>query len=227
MFNKDNFIKKIFPFERFLILIIIIICLFITKSIFLILFFTILTLLLFIITDKSIKVYVESLKKIIPLLLIYLIIYIIVLRKYNILFNLVLLYKILIIIILLKIYFLYTNFKEFHYGIYEILFPFKIFNIDIYKISLDFCLSFYFIKCFIDSFEYVNNAQLLSGTRKYNLKNYILPMIISSINKLNQKVENLKIDLYNVNKTRSNVISKILLILFIILFIVCIFKEVM
>ena len=223
--TKNNFIKRVTPLERLLILIIICLCLITAKSIYLILFITTLTLILLLITDKNIKIYVKSLKKVIPLLLIYLIIYIIVLRKYNILFNLVLLYKILIILILVKIYLLNTSFKDMHYGVYKIINPLKRFNIDTSKISLDFVLSLYFIKCFMGSFESISYSQKLSGVRKYNIKNYFLPVIVCSINKMNQRIENLKISFYNVNKN-SNIKSKILLILFIILFIVSVFKEV-
>ncbi len=224
--TKNNFIKRVAPLERLLILIIICLCLIIAKSIYLILFITTLTLILLLITDKNIKIYVKSLKKVIPLLLIYLIIYIIVLRKYNILFNLVLLYKILLILILVKIYLLNTSFNEIHYGIYKIINPLKRIHIDTYKISLDFVLSLYFIKCFMDSFESISDSQKLSGVRKYNIKNYVFPVIVCSINKMNQRIENLKISFYNINEKTSNIKSKILLILFIILFIVCMFKEV-
>ena len=72
---QDNIIKKITPKERLLILLILIFCVMISKSIFLILFLTTLILILMIKTEKSVRYYVKALKKVSPLLLIYLVLY--------------------------------------------------------------------------------------------------------------------------------------------------------
>lgn len=221
---QDNFIKKISPIVRIIILLIHILCLLMAKSIFLILFITTLTLILFLITNEKINIYIKTLKKIGLLLLIYIFTYIIMFRYYNALSIVILLYKSIVIVFLIKIFLLNTNFREMHEGIYGLLLPFKRFNIE--KFSLTIVMSLYYIKCLSDSFDNVKRAQILCGKRKFNIKNYFLPAIICSINKLNKKEENLKIEFYKLNYKNSNMRSKILLVLFIVLFIVCIIKEV-
>ena len=222
--NQDNIIKKITPKERLLILLILIFCVMISKSIFLILFLTTLILILMIKTEKSVRYYVKALKKVSPLLLIYLVLYIIMLRRYSFLPNLTLLYKLLLITILIEIYVLNTDFKGFNCGIYGILKPLERF-LNVEKLSHNLSLSIYYVKCLLDSFVNIKYSQIKNGKRVFNIKNYLLPIFMNSIEKLTSKDETLKMTFFRVDN-KSNIISKIFMVLFIIIFVVCIFKEV-
>ena len=221
---QDNIIKKITPKERLLILLILIFCVMISKSIFLILFLTTLILILMIKTEKSVRYYVKALKKVSPLLLIYLVLYIIMLRRYSFLPNLILLYKLLLITILIEIYVLNIDFKEFNCGIYGILKPLERF-LNVEKLSHSLSLSIYYVKCLLDSFDNIKYSQIKNGKRVFNIKNYLLPIFMNSIEKLTSKDETLKMTFFRVDN-KSNIISKIFMVLFIIIFVVCIFKEV-
>ncbi len=221
---QDNIIKKITPKERLLILLILIFCVMISKSIFLILFLTTLILILMIKTEKSVRYYVKTLKKVSPLLLIYLVLYIIMLRRYSFLPNLILLYKLLLIAILIEIYVLNTDFKGFNSGIYGILKPLERF-LNVEKLSHNLSLSIYYVKCLLDSFDNIKYSQIKNGKRVFNIKNYLLPIFMNSIEKLTSKDETLKMTFFRVDN-KSNIISKIFMVLFIIIFVICIFKEV-
>ena len=221
---QDNIIKKITPKERLLILLILIFCVMISKSIFLILFLTTLILILMIKTEKSVRYYVKTLKKVSPLLLIYLVLYIIMLRRYSFLPNLILLYKLLLIAILIEIYVLNTDFKGFNSGIYGILKPLERF-LNVEKLSHNLSLSIYYVKCLLDSFDNIKYSQIKNGKRVFNIKNYLLPIFMNSVEKLTSKDETLKMTFFRVDN-KSNIISKIFMVLFIIIFVICIFKEV-
>ena len=61
---SNNFITKISPSVRIVALFLLILCLLLAKSIYLILFITILTIILIIIIDEKVNIYVNMLKKI-------------------------------------------------------------------------------------------------------------------------------------------------------------------
>lgn len=223
---SSNFIIKISPMVRIISLAILIFGLLITKSIYLILFITTLTLLLCLVSGKKVNLYVKAIKNVLPILLIFLLAYIIILKRYDIFSVLLLIYQIINITILIKILFLNINFIDLYEGLYGIFFPVEKMNINIKKLCLDVSLAIYFIKFLIESKENIKFAQKLNGKSTLNIKNYFLPRIIYATNKLDLLKENLKIKFYNFEYKKSNFKSKIVLIIFTIFLILLIFKEV-
>lgn len=223
---QNNFITKISQNLRIIILILIILNLFLAKSIYLILFITTLTFIFFIITDKKTNLCVNILKKIIILLLIFLVGYIIVLRYYNLNFVILLLYKLAITIILIEIFLFNTSFNELHNGLYTVFLPLKRFNVDVEQMSFNVTLVIYFFEFFYESREKIINAQVTRGKKTISLINFIFPCIICSINELEKLQENLKIKFYKLNRKSADLRSKAILILFLLFFVICVFKEV-
>ncbi|MBE5820748.1 MAG: hypothetical protein E7310_08105 [Clostridiales bacterium] len=222
----NNFIKGISPGVRLISLILLILSLLIANSIYLIIFITILTFILMIIKDKKVNMYVNTPKSDIMLLLITLLGYIIIIREYNIFTLVLILFKLIIILFLIKVFIVDISFKELHEGIYMILKPIKIPNINIEKLSFDFTSSIFFIKYLISSEKEIKIIQTINGKRKLNFKNKFFPMLMFSVNKLESLQNNLKIKLYQLNNKKMNIRSKIVLVLTIIFFVVSIIKEV-
>lgn len=223
---QNNIIGKITPSIRLIILLILIINLFLANSIYLISFITILILILFMITDKKVNVYVKFLKKTFLLLLFFFLIYIIIFRQYDILNIVIIIYKLVLADILIKIFLLNIDFRGIHQALYGCLLPLKKSKINIEIFSLDLTLSIYFVKFLLESNDKIKVIQEINGRNVKNIKNYLIPRFIYSINELEKLKENLKIKFYNLNYKKSNFCSKFLLVAFVIFFIVCVFKEV-
>ena len=223
---QNNFIEKISPSIRIIILIILIISLFLAKSIYLILFITTLIFILLIITNKKVNIYVKFFKKTFLLLLFFFIIYIIIFRKYDIVSIVLIVYKLIASNLLINIFILNINFRSLHAGIYGCLLPLKRIKNNIEVFSFEIVLSIYFIKFLLESTDKIKCVQLINGKRKKNIKNYFIPSFICAINDLEKLQDSLKIKFYKLNYKKSDLKSKLILIFFIIFFVVCMFKEV-
>ena len=223
----NNSILFISPNIRIIILFILISILFITESIYLILFLTTLTLILYIITNVKVNSYVKLTKKLILLLLIFVLAYIIIFEKKDVILIVIFIYKLLLSLVLIEIFAFNINFGDTHRGIYGILLPLNKFNVDIEKISFNIAISLYFIKLILYSDEKIKYTQSMINIRKRNIKNFFIPRFVYSINQLYIYQNNLKIKHYALNYKKSNLKSKILFMIFFIMFIICICKEVM
>ena len=222
----NKFLKSISPSVRMISLGLLMLCLLLAKSIYLIIFITILTLILILIKDVKVNNYVNVLKKSVILLLIFLVTYIIIFKECNI-FNVGLfLFKWVILIVLIKTLTVDMEFREIHEGLYGILLPIKKLNINIEKISLDIVLSIYFIKFLSMSNQQITCFQKINGKTRFNFRHKVFPRIIYSVNKLENLQNNLKIQFYQLDCARTNIRSIIILALAIVFFVVCIFKEV-
>ena len=127
----SNFFKEISPSIRMISLGLLILCLLLAKSIYLIIFITILTLILILIKGVKVNNYVNAFKKNVILLLIFFGAYIIIFKEYNI-FNVGLfLIKLVLVIILIKTLTVNIEFRELHEGLYGILLPIKKLNVNI------------------------------------------------------------------------------------------------
>ena len=222
---QNNIISKISPTPRIICLFILSISLFIAKSIFLILCITTLTLIFMIITEKKVNIYVNIIKKISILLLFLLIVYIIMF-EYNIFNWLFFIYKLIIVTFLFTIFYINTGFNQLHQSIYGCLKPLEKMKMDIEGISFDIVLSLFFLKSLIVNKQRISETQNIYGKKQLNLKNYILPIFINSANELNEFQCQLKIKFYKLSYKKSNIFSKFILIVFLILFILVVFKEV-
>lgn len=222
----SNLLKGISPSVKIVSLILLILCLLMANSIYLITFMTILIVILMLIINEKVNIYVNTQKKFLILLLIMLVGYIIIFDKCSVLNIVLFLYKIILLCLLIKVFILNVDFKEIHEGIYGILIPLTKLNINVEKFSLDLILSAYFVKFLFISSKEIKKYEILSAKTKFSLKGKIFSRLIYSINRLSVFQDNLKIKLYKLNYRKVNIYSKFILILTIIFFIVCIFKEV-
>lgn len=221
----NNIISKISPTVRIICLFILSISLFLAKSIFLILFITTLTLILMVITGKKVNKYVNIIKKVAILLSFFLIVYIIMF-EYNIFNWLIFAYKLIVVTLLFTVFYLSINLNQLHQAIYGCLKPLEKIKVNVEGLSFDITVALFFIKSLISNSEKVLETQGQCGKRKINLKNYILPIFINSVNELNELQCHLKAKFYKLSYRKNNKISKFILIGFIVIFVCVIFKEV-
>ena len=104
--------------------------------------------------------------------------------------------------------------------------PIKKLNVNIEKFSLELVLSIYFIKFLFMSNQQIQLSKELNGKKGFDFKHRLLTSIIYSVNRLEILQNNLKIQFYQLNYNKINIRSKVILVLMIIFFIICIFKEV-
>lgn len=222
---RNSIIRKITPTTRLICLFILSISMFIAKSLFLILFITTLTVLLALDSGKKVNEYVNKLKKL-SVLLLFLIITYIIIYKYSIFNLLVFIYKLIIITFLFIIFGFSASFYQLHQAIYNFLKPLQKIKINVEEISFDIVMAFVFLKNLIDNKQKIGELQKFYCKRKINIKNYILPIFINSANELNEYQYHLKTKFYKLSYRKSNAISMFVLILFLILFTLVMFKEV-
>lgn len=222
---QNNIISKISPLSRIICLFILSVSMFMAKSIFLILFITTLTLILMIITRKKVNVYVNIIEKISLLLLFFLITYIIMFEC-SIFDYLIFIYKLVTVTFLFIIFYLNTTFDQLHQSIYGCLKPLEKIKIDVESISFDIVGALFFIKSLIYNKQKISKIQRMYCKKRFNLKNYILPIFINAVNESNEFQKSLKIKFYKLSYTKNNVFSKFILLYFTVIFIFVIFKEV-
>ncbi|MBQ2947152.1 MAG: hypothetical protein IJE04_04820 [Bacilli bacterium] len=222
---QNNIINRISPTVRIICLFILSISLFMAKSIFLILFITTLTLILMLITEKKVNIYVNMIKKIAILLLFFLIVYIIMF-EYNTFNWLIFIYKLIIIILLFVAFYLNTSFEQLHQAIYGCLRPLEKMKINVEEFSFDIIIALFLMKSLIKNRQKILHIQKIYGKKQLNLRNYILTIFINSANQLNELQWHLKIKFYKLTYKENDGFSKFILILFVVLFIFVVFKEV-
>ena len=147
-------------------------------------------------------------------------------RQYNIISIITLIYKLIVIMFFIKIFFFNIEFEGLHQALYGLILPLKKLNIDVEKISSDVALSLYFITYVMNSKDEIKKIQMLRGKKTINIKNFLLPSLFYSINNLDRLQDGLKIKLYKLNYKKTNFGSKLLLIIFILLFVAILYKEV-
>ncbi len=221
---QSKFIDNILTSSKIIMLFLIIVTLLITKSPYLILFFTILEIIILILIDKNVNNYVQFIKNNVFWLLFILIIYIIIYR--DIILSFIFMYKLLLSIILIECFILTINFQKLHSGIYRLIKPLKIFKLNVEAISFNMTVYIYFLIYYSESKDEIKYIHRIKNRKSYGLKNYLLPRVLLSINKIEELVVNLKIRFYNVKKEKFNIKSIILPLLFVILFFIVVFKEV-
>ncbi|MBR6690166.1 MAG: hypothetical protein IKL65_02425 [Bacilli bacterium] len=146
--------------------------------------------------------------------------------EYNVFTVIVFAYKLLIAAVLFIVFYLNINFNQFHQSVYGCLKYLEKFKFNVEQFSFDFTLSLYFLKTLINKKEELSRIQEMYGKKQHNLKNYVFPIFISSVNELNEFQLHLKTKFYKLNYKSSNIFSKFVLALVLILFIFVVFKEV-
>lgn len=222
---QNNIIKKISPGTRLICLLILTISLILANSIFLILFITTLTIILIMITGKSVNLYVNIIKKSYILLLFFLIIYILIF-KCNIVNCIFFSYKLIILLLLFSIFNFNMCFGQLHQAIYYSLSFLEIIKINVEKISFDIVIALYFFKKIISNSYNLFNFKKIYGRKKQRIKNSFLSILLKTDNELNEFQNCLKVKNYKLKKESKNLFSKIILISIIILFVFVVFKEV-
>ena len=84
----------------------------------------------------------------------------------------------------------------------------------------------YFMKFIIESKEKIKLLPNIKTKKTLNISKYWLLRLVYSINELELLRNSLIIKFYKLNHKKSNLLSKIALVLFLLIFVVCIYKEV-
>jgi len=221
---RNNIIKTITPSVRILILILLILTLFLSNSKLLTLFVTVLTFLILILSNRTLNLYIQSIKKSTIWLIFSFAVYIIIYG--SIIGSIVFLYKLILTIILIKCFILSTSFNELNSGIYKLLSPLKKFNLNIKHLSFNTSLYTHYIMYLRDSSNIIEKSQVLNNKKSYSVKYLLLPKIMLSIDSIKNLENHLKLNFYNIKEEKLNTESILLLVVFIILFLIVIFKEV-
>ncbi len=221
---QDRVVKDITSIARAIIFILLICTIFIAKSLFLILFLTILTLIIIILSNYSVNRYRKLLKKCAIWLLFIPIIYIIIYNNTNSI--LIFAYKSMMVIALIDNFLYDITFGEVHNIIYSIIYPLKRTKFDIEEISFRMTVNLFFVKSMLLSGNKIVNSQLLKNKVNYNVKNFLMPRLMIAINETTELEQSLIIKSYTLNKDKNNINSDIMVILFASLFIISVFKEV-
>ncbi len=200
---------------RLIITLLFILSILVANSIYLIIFLSILCLVFIILTEKSVNKYIDLLKKSKILLLFIFITYIIIFR--NVFGALLFIYKIILIIFINKQLSLTLSFEALNDGINTLiaLITKKQNN----KISYDISLTIYLFKIYLNSPNGFNK-------KIFSLKYNILPRMLTAMNELNKLEKTLALKCYTTKIEKKNIKSKIYQIVFMILFIIVVIKEV-
>lgn len=216
--------KKIIPFVKLLDLILITIAIFLARDIHLILFFTILTIILVLMTNKNVNVYISTIKKTIIWLLFILIVYIMLCG--SLANTLLFFYKLILVLIIIKVFDLNMNLRQIGNGLYTMLYPLNKLKINLQKLVINITVYIVFLKELINSKTRIIETQKTKGLKKYNFKNYFIPRLVYSIEEAKSLENSFKIGNYKLRVDKFNFISGLICILSVIMFIIVLFKEV-
>lgn len=218
MLNKVNIVNRI------IILILLILGISIANSKYLLISFTIYFLFLALLTNKSVKFYIDLIKNVKLWLLFIFIIYIIMVR--NVLLSAVIIYKIILILLYIKQFSLSVDTQTFLSGIYTLMERLKFKNS--LNISYNIVIFINFINYYINSkkqiFSNYNKKKKIINT--FSLKYNILPRMFLSTSKINKLESDLKLKYIKPRLIKNDTKSNIILFIFILLFIIVVIKEV-
>ena len=221
---NNKFLSNVTNSTKLIILILLIMITVFAHSLYLLIFLTLLVIYLSIIEKATVKEYVSLIKNISYWLILLGVSYIIICR--NILFLLLFIYKILLIVCLISLYLKKITFYKLNNSIYTLLTPLEKLKVNTQKISYNLTYFIMFIITWNKSKAVFKNIQLKKGYKSYNFKNYFLPRMFYSSNKLCEINNTLKIRYYQNHKENVNLESIILTMIFLLIFIIAIKKEV-
>lgn len=221
---NNKLLSNVTNSTKLIILILLIMITVFAHSLYLLIFLTLLVIYLSIIEKATVKEYVSLIKNISYWLILLGVSYIIICR--NILFLLLFIYKILLIVCLISLYLKKITFYKLNNSIYTLLTPLEKLKVNTQKISYNLTYFIMFIITWNKSKAVIKNIQLKSGYKSYNFKNYFLPRMFYSSNKLCEINNTLKVRYYQNHKENVNLESIILTMIFLLIFIIAIKKEV-
>jgi len=222
---QNNIFNKINIATKLLVLIFIILSIIIAKSVYFLIVSLIFLCILLLLSNKSVKYYINFINSLKFWLLFIFIAYIIVTR--DIVYSFICLYKVLLIILFIKQFGLNKNFQKLSRGIKTLLKPLnKLINID--NISYNATLLFYYIDIYIYSkqkifINYENKKRIIYN---FSLKYNVLARLFYTTKKIGKIESSLKLKHYKNNYEKWNIESKIFLSISVILFVIVVFKEV-
>lgn len=228
------------PFCKLVIAFILIFSIVFTNSLFLNLIYTLVLIVLIILSKISWKIYVQSFLKMRFFLLFLLII--------NIIFSgslsagVFIVWKMILILLASSILLYTTSSSEMIYGIKTMMSPLCVFHISSNKIAFSLSLALRFIPILLEQAHKIWKSQLSRGLSFYemklkdkvkSLKTILLPMFVLSIKRADILSETMEVRLFNLYGARTNyknrkmsIQEKIILVLVILQFLLVIFLEV-
>lgn len=221
---NNKFLSNVTNSTKLIILILLIMITVFAHSLYLLIFLTLLVIYLSIIEKATVKEYVSLIENISYWLILFGVSYIIIYR--NIFLLLLIVYKILLIVCLISLYTKRITFYKLNNSMYTLLTPLEKMNINTQKISYNLTYFIMFIITWNKSKDVIKNIQLKNGYKSYSLKNYFFPRMFYSSNELNKENDVLKVRYYKNHKENVNLESIILTMIFLLIFIIAIKKEV-
>lgn len=222
---QNNVFSKVNVSTRLIVLLIIILSIFIAQSIYLLIFLTLLSLLFILLTKKSVKFYIDSIKNVKFWLLFVFITYIIICR--NVLVSFAFVYKVVLVILIVKQFCMTVNFYTLTNGIMTLLnIVGAKFKSD--KISYNIVNFIYFINTYIKTKKEIFCKYDGEEKLKYqfSFKYNIFPRVFLTMSKMEGFESSLKLKFYEPKLEEKNLQSKIVLLIFLVLFIAVVLKEV-
>lgn len=216
-----NYIDNLTILSKKIITVLIILILFITKSYYMILFVSVLLIFLILLNEKSVKEYVKIFKSYLLILLFFLLAYIIVINENTVIF----IYKSLVAYLFIINYYINMDFYMLHLSIYSSLRILNLFNADSEKISFYLAKNLYYFNLIFTSKDKIIEKQLYLGNKKHGLKYRLIPTVFYADNEINKLTMNLNTNNYKLKKYRTNIKSVISVLLFLLLFILTIYKT--
>ena len=220
----NEILKKITTFSRLVSTILIILTLLLAKSIYLVGFITILLIIDMLLTNVSIKSYFMLLKNILIWLVLIVLIYILVLGMSP--KAIIFLYKFILILFFVKSFLLKTNFDELNYAIYKVLRPLERLKVSVNELSYNIALYIELVKIIDKNGNKIKKSQRFYGLKSYGVKHFITPVIMKSLNDIRDFENNIKLKMYERKVENQNLESNMTIIIFVIIFVVAILKEV-
>lgn len=222
---QSNAFDKVNVSTRMLILLMIVLGILIAKSIYLIILLTLLFVFVFLLTNKSVKFYIDLIKNVKLWLLFVFIAYIIIFR--NVVHSFIFTYKILLVLLYVIQFNLTTTFSDKTNAIKTLIKPMnKVFDTD--QISYNIVVFIYFF------FTYINSKQEIF--KKYNkeekiiysfsLKHNILPRFLFTVSKISELESSLKLKFYRPRFEKKLKSSNTILVFVLLFFLMIVFKEV-
>lgn len=219
-------LNKIHPFTIFICFISLIIMIIVAKSLYLILFLTSFILYIMLSLDINIKDYLKVLLTYKVELIIFFIIYILLFKIFNFIDIIYLLYKLIIILFLIMIFISSITFVDLNLIIYYLFYPLKKTKINIENMSYDCSMSLYLIKKFFESKNQLLFIRKNLYKKNPNIIDRFSSRVVYSIGEIYKFSDSLKLSFYKITKQKLNLKSKIISLLFVILLIISIIKEV-
>ena len=210
--------------SRIKIMLIISLILMFSQSIFLSLSMVVLVFIVLVLYNTDVKFYINTLKYICIWLLLIQLIYIIILG--SVIGSVVLIIKLVLIILLIENLILTTRFDSLHSGIARCLSALNLFKVSSEHVSYRIAIFLIYTKYLIEDKMQILKVQSMKSKKILNFKYFVIPSVMLSVNDIHTFTRSLFINHYLLKKEEFSMSSKIMEILFVLLLIVAIVKEV-